>query len=166
MDIYTIIVAGHVIGTILGVGGATIAEFQITRALRDKKVSNDERELMHVNYTMIRVGMAVLLVSVIAMFWYHLDKGNNFILTSEKLWIKDIMFAAIFINAIALHKRLIPLWLGASISFTSWWGAALLGMAGRLPYSFETYLITYILAIGLVAWVSKILKSRSIKGNK
>lgn len=43
MDIYTLIVVGHVIGTVLGAGGATIAEFQITTALRDKKVSADER---------------------------------------------------------------------------------------------------------------------------
>lgn len=151
MDIYDIIVAAHVIGTILGTGGATVAEFQINRALKDKQVSEDERALMHVNYRMIRVGMVILLVSVIAMFWYHLDKGNQFILTSEKLWIKDLMFAMIFINAIALHKRWVPLWLGASVSFTSWWGATLLGLAGRLPYSFETYLVFYILAIFIVA---------------
>jgi len=37
MGIYTLIVAGHVIGTILGTGGATIAEFQIGRTLKDKK---------------------------------------------------------------------------------------------------------------------------------
>jgi hypothetical protein len=151
MDIYAVIVAAHVIGTILGTGGATVAEFQINRALKDKQVSEDERALMHVNYRMIRVGMAILLVSVIAMFWYHLDKGNQFILTSEKLWIKDLMFAMIFINAIALHKRWVPLWLGASVSFTSWWGATLLGLAGRLPYSFETYFVFYILAIFVVA---------------
>lgn len=163
MDIYTIIVAGHVIGTILGVGGATIAEFQITRALHDKKVSDDERSLMHVNYTMIRVGMAVLLVSVIAMFWYHLSAGNQFILTSEKLWIKDLMFVMIFVNAVALHKRWVPLWLGASISFTSWWGATLLGLAGRLPYSFETYLVGYIIAIGVVAWVSHTLRAWALR---
>jgi len=163
MDIYTIIVALHVIGTILGAGGATIAEFQITRALRDEKVSDDERALMHVNYTMIRVGMGVVLLSVVAMFWYHLSEGNQFILTSEKLWIKEVMFVAIFVNAIALHKRLVPLWLGASISFTSWWGATLLGLAGRLPYSFEIYLVGYIVAIGLVAMTSHFLRARTLK---
>lgn len=158
MDIYTLIVAGHVIGTILGTGGATIAEFQINRALRNKKVSDDERALMHVNYTMIRVGMVVILVSVIGMFWYHLSQGNMWILTNEKLWIKDLMFVMIFINAILLSKRLVPLWLGASISFTSWWGATLLGLAGRLPYSFETYLVGYVIAIFAVAGVLYLIR--------
>jgi len=153
MDIYTIIVAGHVIGTILGTGGATIAEFQINTALKKGTVNPEERALMHVNYRIIRVGMAILLASVIGMFWYHLREGNTWILTSEKLWIKDLMFVMIFLNAVALHKRWVPLWLGASISFTSWWGATLLGLAGRLPYDFATYLIGYIVAIFLVAGV-------------
>ena len=157
MDIYQIIVASHVVATILGTGGATIAEFQITRALKDKKVSDEERALMHVNYTMIRVGIAIMLVSVIAMFWYHLSQGNDFILFSEKLWIKDLMFIVIIINAVVLTKRWIPLWLGASVSFTSWWGATLLGLAGRLPYDFTTYLIGYIFAIFIVAYLLKVI---------
>ena len=163
MDIYTFIVAGHIIGTILGAGGATIAEFQITKALRDKKVSSDESALMHVNYTMIRVGMAILFISVVAMFWYHLEQGNQFILTSEKIWIKDVMFVAIIVNAVALTKRWVPLWLGASISFTSWWGATLLGLAGRLPYSFETYLVGYVVAIFLVAGIFHLVRKMLLR---
>jgi hypothetical protein len=158
MDIYTMIVTAHVIGTILGAGGATIAEFQITKALKDGRVSADERALMHANYTMIRVGMVIILVSVIAMFWYHLQAGNTWILTSEKLWIKEVMFVAIFVNAIAIQKRWVPLWLGASISFTSWWGATLLGLAGRLPYDFVTYLIGYVVAIFVVAGVLEVIR--------
>lgn len=158
MDIYTLIVAGHVIGTILGTGGATIAEFQINQAIRDKKMTPEERALMHVDYRIIRVGMAILLMSVIAMFWYHLSAGNQFILTSEKLWIKDLMFFMIFLNAIALQKHWVPLWLGASISFTSWWGATLLGLAGRLPYNFFTYLVFYIVAIFVMAGVLHLIR--------
>ena len=161
MDIYTIIVMGHVIGTILGTGGATVAELQITRALRDKKVSSDESALMHVNYGMIRVGMGLVLISVIAMFWYYQTIGSTHLLTSEKLWIKDLMFVAIFINAISLHKRWVPLWLGASISFTSWWGATLLGLAGELPYSFVTYLVGYIIAIFAVAGITHVIREVS-----
>lgn len=163
MDIYTIIVAGHVIGTILGAGGATIAEVQITKALADRKVTSDEKALMHANYTLIRVGMAIILLSVVGMFWYHLNQGNQFILTSEKLWIKDLMFVAIIVNAVALTKRWVPLWLGASISLTSWWGATLLGLAGRLPFSFETYLAGYLVAILFVAGVSHLIRKVVIK---
>ncbi len=160
MDIYTVIVGLHIIGTILGTGGATVAEFQIKKALRDNNVCDNERALMHVNYGIIRVGMAIILVSIIGMFWYHLSEGNDWILYSEKLWIKDLMFVAIVVNAVALQKRWVPLWLGASISFTSWWGATLLGIAGRLPYSFLTYLVAYIIAIFVVAGILKLIHKR------
>jgi len=158
MDIYQIIVAGHVIGTILGTGGATVAEIQLNVALKNKKKLPEVWAMMHANYTMIRVGMGILLLSVIGMLWYHLSMGNDFILTSEKLWIKDLMFGMIFINAVLLTKHWIPMWLGASISFTSWWGATLLGLAGRLPYSFEVYLIGYVIAVLVVALILHLIR--------
>lgn len=164
MDIYTFLVLLHVVGTILGTGGATVAELQIARALKDKRVSMDERALMHANYGMIRAGMAILLVSVLGMFWYFQAHGNNILFTSEKLWIKDFMFLMIILNALALQKRLVPLWLGASISFTSWWGATLLGLAGQLPYSFTTYLIGYIITVFAIAGLFHLLRLWSAMG--
>lgn len=161
MDIYSFIVMLHVIGTILGTGGATLAELQITKAIKDNKVSPDERALMHVNYFMIRIGMAIVLVSVIGMFMYFASIGSDALFTNEKLWIKDLMFAMIFINAIALQKRWVPLWLGASISFTSWWGATLLGLAGQLPYTFATYFTGYIVAVFALAGVFHVLRHLS-----
>lgn len=65
MDFYGIIVATHIIGTILGTGGATVAEVQINLALKDRSVSPDERALMHGNYFLIRVGMVLILLSVL-----------------------------------------------------------------------------------------------------
>jgi len=166
IDTFTLLIMLHVIGTILGTGGATVAELQITKALKDKKVSSDEKALMHVNYGMIRVGMGLLLISVIGMFWYFYNQGSNYLFTTEKLWIKDLMFAMIFLNAIALHKRWVPLWLGASTSFTSWWGATLLGLAGTLPYSFTTYLAGYIIAIFAVAGITHVIRNFNQKMNK
>ena len=164
MDIYTFLVMLHVIGTILGTGGATVAELQIARALKDKRVSMDERALMHANYGMIRAGMAIIFVSIIGMFAYHASIGSDALFTNEKLWIKDVMFIMIVLNAIALQKRLVPLWLGASISFTSWWGATLLGLAGNLPYSFTTYLIGYVITIFAIAGLFHLLRMWSAMG--
>lgn len=165
MDIYTFIVMLHVVGTILGTGGATVAELQIMRALKDKRVSMEERALMHVNYCMIRAGMAIILVSVLGMFWYfEAHGGSNPMFSDDKLLIKELMFAAIFVNAVLLHKRLVPLWLGASISFTSWWGATLLGLAGQLPYSFITYLTGYIIAVFALAGFFHLLRMWSAMG--
>lgn len=127
----------HLVGAVLGAGGATVAEIQINKALKDGRVDENERALMHANYWMIRVGLAFIILSSIAIVLYQLNQGNKWVLTSQKLWIKELMVVAIIINAVALSYRWIPLWLGSSVSFTSWWGATLLGVAGRLPYSFD-----------------------------
>ncbi len=164
MDISTFLVMLHVIGTILGTGGATVAELQIARALKDKRLSMDERALMHANYGMIRVGMAIIAVSVLGMFWYFSAQGSDALWTDDRLLIKELMFAVIFINAVALHKRWVPLWLGASLSFTSWWGATLLGLAGELPFGFVTYLIGYIIAVFAIAGLFHLLRLLSALG--
>jgi len=160
MTTYTFIIFLHIIGTILGTGGSTIAEIQITKALKDSRVSDDERSLMHANYFMIRVGMAFIIVSALAMVVYYALDGNPAMVLSDKVWIKEFMFLMIIINAIALTRRWVPLWLGASISFTSWWGATFLGAAGYLPYSFLTYLIGYIVAIFAMAGLLHLIRNR------
>ena len=154
MDLYTLLVLGHIIGTILGVGGATIAEVQITQALRDGKVDASEKQLMHANYTIIRIGTAFILFSGIALVWWQLSMGNTWVLTSSKIWVKEIITLAIVLNAVALSRRWVPLWLGAAISFTSWWMATVLGAWHNIPpYSIFSLLSVYVFLIAVVAVV-------------
>jgi hypothetical protein len=120
--------------------------------------------LMHANYGLIRVGMAIIAVSVLGMVWYFSAQGSNALWTDDRLLIKELMFVVIFINAVALHKRWVPLWLGASLSFTSWWGATLLGLAGELLFSFMTYLIGYIIAVFAIAGLFHMLRMLSALG--
>jgi hypothetical protein len=162
MDLHTILIMGHVIGTILGVGGATIAEVQINVALKDRKVDTSERALMHANYWMIRVGLALIVISGIALVWTLYQSGSTWALTSPKLWTKEIMAGIILLNAVLLSYRLVPLWLGAAISFTSWWGAALLGLTGRLPFTFTEFLIGYVVAVFIVAGVLHLIRHQFI----
>ncbi len=164
MTIYVFIVLLHVIGTVLGAGGATVAEVQINKALKDKQVTPDERALMHGNYFLIRVGMAFLALSVIGMIWYYINDNNIERLLGDKVLFKGFLFGLIIANAIAMTRRWIPLWLGASVSFTSWWGAAVLGVAGRLPYSFLIYFIVFVAAVLVVAGISHLIRKRMIGG--
>lgn len=162
MDLHTFLVLLHIIGTILGVGGATIAEVNVVQALRDGKIDPNEKRMMHANYTMIRVGTAFIVVSAVLLVWSHLSQGNTWVLTSGKVWVKEIMTVAIVMNAIALSKRWVPLWLGAAISFTSWWGATVLGVWRHVPYSFLVLLIGYVVSIALVAVVLHFIRKHYI----
>ena len=162
MDLHTILVILHVAGVILGVGGATIAEVNLIQALRDGKIDSSEKALMHANYTVIRVGMVFVLLSGLALVWWWLTvEGNDWVITSGKILVKDVMMGAIFLNAFLLTKHWVPLWLGAAISFTSWWGATILGL-WRTSHSFWAILIAYIIAIGLVALAQHLIRKKFI----
>lgn len=161
MDVYTFIILLHVAGTILGVGGATIAEVSIHKALKDGQVSADESTLLHGTYSVLRVGMALIIVSALGMLWYNLANDSADRLLTDKIWFKEFLFVVIIANAVAISNRWVPLWLGAATSFTGWWMAAILGVAGWLPYSFLTYLIIFMVATVSMAGVLHIIRLRS-----
>ncbi len=158
MDLHAILVLGHVVGTILGVGGATLAEIQIIRALKDGMVDASERALLHANYTLIRVGTAIIIISGALLVWWYISQGNNWVLTSAKIWFKDLLVVFIILNAIFLTKRWIPFWLGSAISFTSWWMATVLGMWHKAPFSFLELIVGYIIIVFVVAGILSLIK--------
>jgi len=158
MDIHTMLVIAHVAGAILGVGGATIAEVNIVRALKDGKVDVNEKHLMHGTYLVIRVGTLIVLLSGVALVWWiYFAEGRVWPLESAKIWVKDVMLLVIVFNAWFLTKRWIPLWLGSALSFTSWWGATVLGL-WRTPYSFWELIAGYVVAIAVVAIILEMIR--------
>ena len=152
MDLHTILVLGHVIGTAMGLGGSIVAEAQIRKALADGNIESDERALMHANYFLIRVGLALIIVSGLALMFWFLSDGNTWVLKSEKLWVKDIMVAAIILNAVAISKRWVPLWLGSAVSLGSWLWATILGV-WNTSYSFWALMAGYVILVALVALI-------------
>lgn len=167
MDLHTILVLVHIIGTILGVGGATIAEVQIVKALKDGKVDASEKALMHANYFIIRVGTVIVVLSGILLVWWWLKEGgSDWVLTSHKVWVKEIITVLIVLNAVALSRRWVPLWLGSAVSFTSWWAATVLGVWRDVPYSFWTLLIGYIIAVGLMAAILHYIRTLYFKKHR
>jgi len=157
MDLQTILVIAHVAGTILGVGGATVAEVNIITALKDGKIDASERALMHANYTSIRVGLAIAILSGIALVWWHLNAGNTWVITSPKVWFKDLLVLVIIANAVFLSKRWVPLWLGSAVSFSAWWTATILGLWRGVPYGFLELLIGFIVIVLVVAGILELI---------
>lgn len=158
MDLNTFLVVIHVIGTILGVGGATIAEVQVTKALKDGTMDVSEQVLLHADYTVIRVGIALIVLSGISLVWWHLSQGNNWVLTSAKLWAKEALVLFIILNAIFLSKHWMPLWLGSAISFTSWWMATILGLWHGVPFNFTQLMVGYLVLIFIVAGILSLIR--------
>jgi ABC-type enterobactin transport system permease subunit len=150
MDWYPILIIAHIVGTVLGVGGATFAELNVIRALRDGRVSRDEKGLMHGGYAVLRLGFFILLVSGFGLLVYYRLNGMEEMLYEPKLWAKLTIVGLIGINAVLLQLRVVPLLWGSAISLTSWYAALIIGSLHEIEYSYFVLLAMYAAAVVIV----------------
>lgn len=81
-----------------------------------------ENKMMHIVYTVLRVGMVLVCISELTTFIYHYHV-NNFIYWTDnpELLIRLTIFSVIVINAILMQKRWITMWLGPVFAGGSWY---------------------------------------------
>ncbi len=149
MDIYTLLIITHLVGTILGVGGATMIEVAMNKSLKDGVMSPDEREILTPTYTMVRVGLILALISGFGFLLLYKISGQTFRLYDPVLWAKIVVIVVIAVNALLLQARKVSLYWGSALSFVSWWLAALLGifLTNRVPHSFFAIMTVYVVAL-------------------
>lgn len=166
MDWAALLKMGHVIGTVLGAGSATLAEvfsMQLAKraAVTPKETPNETvRTLLNATYVTLRIGTIVLVVSGFGYLLRLRLMDNAQYLYSPRLWFKLALTLVIVLNAIYLHKHKIPFWLGSAISFTSWYAALILGAWRGLEASFITISLWYLVALGVVAVVLHLIRRK------
>jgi len=127
MDVYTLLIIGHLIGTVLGVGGATFIEVHLNMALRDGKMEPHERMVMGKDFLMTRIGLVISFLTGLGFILLYWQKDQLFRLDDGVFWAKMAIIFILVINAILLHLHKIGLYWGSAFSFVSWWAAMLLG---------------------------------------
>ena len=105
MSVYSLLIVAHIIGTILGVGGATFAEIFHVRAMRDGTITEEEGATLKICYTVLRIGLALLVLSGFSFLIYYRLTGQEELLYSEKLWAKMTIVFIIPINAIPFPNQ-------------------------------------------------------------
>ncbi len=164
MDIYALLIISHVFGAVLGVGGATFAEIFILKALRDGVIDPMEGEWLRSVYWVLRTGLAISIFSGFGFLLLYRLTGEEEKLLDPKLWAKMTIIIILLLNAIFLTARKIPLWLGSSLSFTSWYAAFILGAWRDMPhYSYTSIMSFYFIAFIAVAVVLHAIRKRVIK---
>ena len=128
MDFGLVLIVLHVIGTILGVGAATMIEAHINQAYRDKLVSADERAILGIDYRMVRVGLVVCVFSGFGFLLLDKFEGETETLYDPLLWAKLSVIVIIAINTLLLQAHRINIYWGSVFSFVSWWSAVLFGL--------------------------------------
>lgn len=163
-------VTAHVIGTVLGVGAATINDVLFMRAIGNPEEGEAYRRSNGTLSLIAWVGVALLIVSAIA-FWVAYPGIH----TSEKILVKIGLTGLIALNGVAMHVLLRPRvmamqpadWKDARqlgwvqsvgvplgiVSAVSWYTALILGAVGRVSWGYDQILPYYFgaLILGIVA---------------
>ncbi len=160
MEWHTFLVVIHLIGTALGVGGATFAEIFLFKAVRDGEIDPIESSFMQVTYRVVRVGLVFLVLSGFGFLIFYRLTGLEERLYSPLLWAKLSIVVVILINAILLQTRRIPLWLGSALSFASWYAAMLMVplRSAIMPISYLEIIAWYIVSVVVVAIALSIVR--------
>ena len=162
MDMYLFLIIVHVIGTVIGVGGATMIEITLNKALEDGTVSNDEQGILKPTFTVVRAGLVLALLSGFGFLLSYKLQGFTSALYNEVLWAKIVIILMIGVNTLLLQAKKIGLYWGSAISFSSWWMAAILGLflTNNVSYSFMGIIATYIVVTVVAAYVLHIIRER------
>lgn len=161
MDWSTFLKIGHIVGTVLGAGGATFAEFQLREAARDGTVNRTEGKLLALTYWLIRVGLILIVFSGFGFFLYlRLQPHLAFVLYEPRMWAKLTITAVLVINAFLLQVHRLPTWLGAAVSLTGWYAALVLGAWRSLEAGYVTIMATVVAVLIAMTWLMRYLHQK------
>lgn len=154
MDIFTALIILHLVGTVLGVGGATMIEVHLNRALATG-MTPDHRSLLGLNFLVLRVGLVLALFTGFGFIVYYVLHGQEFRLQNPVFWAKMLMVVIVAVNALLLQAHKIGLYWGSALSFITWWMAMILGtfLTNNVRYGFIEIMVTYVVLIVVGAYV-------------
>lgn len=163
MNFDVLLTIGHIVGTLLGVGGATFAEIFYCKAMKDGHVDPMESAFLKKIYRVLRIGMILLILSGFGYFLLFRIEGREALLYNDRFLAKIALIIIIFFNALLLQSRRIPLWLGSSLSITSWYTALVLGAWEHLHASFFVITAWYVVAVFVMAAVLHLARKVYLK---
>ncbi|MDA8611391.1 vitamin K epoxide reductase family protein [Candidatus Pacebacteria bacterium] len=177
-----LILIAHLLGFAFGLGGATITDLLFMRFLKDFKISQAEDKILKLMSQIIWVGLFLAIISGIGLYLPNMEALNN----NPKFLVKVIVVVIITINGALLNLLVspkltkIPFKSGGmhikgiirlrklafafgSISFISWYTAAILGAVKTTPFAFLELLGIYVggLLLGIVG--SQVVEKTFVK---
>ena len=142
----------HIVGTVLGVGGATFAEIFYLKTDKNGSVA----------YTVMRIGMIILVLSGFGYLLLLRFSGQEQYIYSPRLWAKLTITLVILVNALLLQIHKLPTKVGSAISLTSWYAALVLGAWRGLPAGYFGIMAWYMVAIFAVALLQYFIRKKMI----
>jgi len=166
----------HLIGLVLGLGGATMTDVLFVTCTRQRRADETLTLVMTTAARVVVVGYSILIGSGLLL----VVSGSP---TSPRFWAKMIVVAVIGANGLAAHRITLPhlslrvsdaareiphrflvqLSVVAAISLTSWYTALLMGAWRAAPLSFGAWMIGYVVVLGAAITMSLQMTPRLLR---
>ncbi len=152
----------------LGVGCSTVAIVSFFVAISDGNINPEERRMLGVVYTLLRLAMVFILLSTILLFF--IPDGSLSTLITPFITSRWVLVAVLFINSLLMTKHIMPSNIGPAIQAGTWYTLGVTGALiplGLVQYSFLEftvgYLATLALAVALVNATMAHLKHKALQ---
>lgn len=167
MDLHRYLLAFHLFGFAIGVGGATITDVFFMKFLKDFRISRTEADFMRTLSRILWAGVIILAVTGLGLFL--LDAGR--LITSAKFISKMTVVLVLLLNGCFLHYAVTPslrriafhvdpsplaeqfrrirqrAFIAGGISIVSWYYAFFLAISRFPTATISAYLSLYILLL-------------------
>ena len=169
------LIIGHLVGIVLGVGGATVSDVFFFKSIKDGKITDTEYDTLITITKLIWTGLVILALSgfgFLVLAFTAMPELWEAGYSADKILMKLIITAIIAANGMVFHIIILPmfeahlnqplitphfnktaplLFTSGAISGVSWWSALILGAWRGLQAPFLTLLGVYlILLIGAI----------------
>lgn len=172
LNYHNISVIFHLLGVVIGMGGALASDLMFFSSIRDRKISGDEMRFLKLGSKMVWMGLAVIVISGTFLFFENTERYLN----SAKFAAKMTIVAILIINGVFFHFLHLPrlnrypdgyigfLFMSGAVSMVSWTSALVLGVLGRLTFTYfeimGVYLIFLLAAIAFSLFLKNKVSSR------
>jgi len=170
VDLHTTYIIFHLLGVVLGAGGAFVSDAMFLLSIKDGKIFKTEMRFLKLGSSIVWIGLIILIVSGALLFSEDTERYLN----SSKFLAKMTIVGIIIINGFVFHRYHIPflnrridaslrsskiflkrlplLMVSGVISMVSWLSALTLGVFKAVPYSYAEIMMLYmfILAAAII----------------
>ena len=134
----------HTIGTTFGVGASTFALTFYISALMDGAIDTSEKRFLHVVYVMLRIGMTLIVLSLVLFFVLAYRAGATGPLPANPLYLMEwTLMAVIIVNAILMTAHKMPMSVGPVLAGGSWYSLFFISALPLGGFSYTTLLLFY-----------------------
>jgi hypothetical protein len=185
MDIRNALLILHIIGTVLGVGAATVSDYLFFTFAKDGKLTKEEFATLKTVSNLVWVGLLILLVSGFGFVLLYMTEYKSIqnVYSLDKMWAKLTIVIVLLCNGFFIHRKVLPLFaqhLGkpfttpafkkqsfqifasGAISAISWYSTLILGGWRGLTASYAEIMIGYLLVVAIGILISNTLGRKFI----